>query len=273
MTKIALIQMAMSEDMDTNLNTALSRMTEAAENGANIVVFPEIMLSPFFPQYKKQDAQDAQDASAYLLDITHPAVKKLQDASRELGIVSVPNIYLSENGKQFDASVVINHEGKILGISKMVHIVQMHQFYEQDYYSPSDTGFQVFETDFGKIGVVVCFDRHFPESVRSCALQGADLIVIPTVNCFGEALDLFEAEMRVAAYQNGVYVALCNRVGKEGEMDFNGESIIVDPNGTVIAKAGTHTEVLYAEMDFQLKQETQDKRPFLKLRRPGAYLK
>ena len=267
MTKIALIQMAMSEDMETNLNTALSRMTEAAENGAKIVVFPEIMLSPFFPQYKKQDA------SAYLMEITHPAVKKLQAATQDLGIVAVPNIYLLEKGKKFDASVVINQEGKIIGISKMVHIVQSHQFYEQDYYSPSDTGFMVYETDFGKIGVVVCFDRHFPESIRSCALQGADLIVIPTVNCFGEPLDMFEAEMKVSAFQNGVYVALCNRVGKEGDMDFNGQSIIVDPNGTIIAKAGTETEVLYGTIDVHLKKEAQDQRPFLKLRRPDTYLK
>ena len=267
MTKIALVQMSMSVDLDSNLKTASSCMAEAAGTGAKIVVFPEVMLSPFFPQYEKQDA------SGYLMEIDHPAVKKLQETSRDLGIISILNIYLSEKGKAYDASLVIDQAGDILGVSKMVHIVQTHQFHEQDYYAPSDTDFIVYETDFGRIGVVICFDRHFPESIRSCALQDADLIVIPTVNTFGEPLDLFEWEIRVAAYQNGVFVAMCNRVGKEGNMDFCGGSIVADPNGNVVAKAGAEAEILYAEIDPELKQRVQGKRPFLKLRRSDAYLK
>ena len=86
---------------------------------------------------------------------------------------------------------------------------------ECDYYTPSEEGFQVFTTEFGKIGIVICFDRHLPESIRSCAAQGADLVIVPTANTKAEPLEMFEWEMRVQAYQNQTFVAMCNRVGKE----------------------------------------------------------
>ena len=153
----------------------------------------------------------------------------------------------------------------------MVHIVQASCFFEQDYYTPSDSGFQVFDTAIGKVGVVICFDRHFPESIRSCALKGAQLIVIPTANTRDEPLAMFEWELRVAAMQNGLYMAMCNRVGIEGEMDFCGESIVVDPNGDVLAKADDREQILYAELDFAKVIQAQKKRPYLTLRRPDVY--
>ena len=119
----------------------------------------------------------------------------------------------------------------------MVHIAQADKFFEQDYYTPSDDGFKVFETEFGKLGIVICFDRDFPESIRSEALKGADLILIPTVNTKAEPSEMFEWELRVQAFQNSTIIAMCNRVGAEGDMDFSGESIVVDANGNVLAKA------------------------------------
>jgi len=110
-----------------------------------------------------------------------------------------PNLYLETNEKAYDASLFIDRTGEILGISKMVHIMQSPYFYEQDYYTPSDDGFKVYDTPEGKIGVVICFDRHLPESIRSCVALGADLILIPTANIDGEPLDLFEWEIRVQA--------------------------------------------------------------------------
>lgn len=94
----------------------------------------------------------------------------------------MPNILLYENGKTYDASLLIQKDGTIAGVQKMVHIAQAEQFYEQDYYTPSDDGFHVFDTEYGKIGIVVCFDRHYPESIRTESLMGAELILIPTVN-------------------------------------------------------------------------------------------
>ena len=118
----------------------------------------------------------------------------------------------------------------------MVHIAQAEQFYEQDYYTPSDEGFKVFDTEFGKIGIVVCFDRHYPESIRTEVLRGADLILIPTVNTKAEPSLMFEWELRVQAFQNSVILAMCNRVGPEGNMCFSGESIVVDAREIFLQK-------------------------------------
>jgi predicted amidohydrolase len=159
-----------------------------------------------------------------------------------------------------------------MGAAKMVHIAQVPCFYEQDYYEPSDTGFQVFPTPYGNIGVVVCFDRHYPESIRTCVLKGADLIIIPTANTTSEPTELFEWELRVPAMQNGVFIAMCNRTGLEGEMDFSGESIVVNPNGDVVTKANDQAQILYADIDLSETKEARENRPYLPLRRPDAYL-
>ena len=263
--KIALAQLSLSENMEANLQKALISMQAAALQGAKVVCFPEVQLSPFFPQYP------GLDASKYAIPIDHKYIIRFQEKCRSLKVVAFPNIYLQEAGKRFDASPVIDSDGSLLGLSKMVHIVQAPCFFEQDYYSPSDSGFQVFDTAVGKIGVVICFDRHFPESIRSCALQDAQLIVIPTANTKGEPLTLFEWELRVAAVQNGVFIAMCNRVGLEGQMDFCGKSIVVDPNGDVLRKANDQEQILYAQLDFSKVIQAQKERPYLALRRPDMY--
>ena len=265
--KIALVQPKLVDNMAENLANALCSMETAASKGASVVCFPEIQLTPFFPQYSSLDV------SGYAIDIDHELIKQLREKCRELKIVGFPNIYLQEDANRFDASPVIDSDGSLLGISKMVHIAQVPCFYEQDYYTPSDSGFQVFDTSVGKIGVVICFDRHYPESSRTCVLKGAQLIIIPTANTKVEPLEMFEWELRVPAMQNGVFLAMCNRVGLEGEMDFCGESIVVDPNGDVIAKADDTEQILYAELDFSMIDAARKARPFLALRRPESYEK
>ena len=153
----------------------------------------------------------------------------------------------------------------------MVHIVQIPGFYEQDYYTPSDSGFHVYPTRFGKIGVVICFDRHYPESLRSCALQGAQLVIIPTAIIRGEPLEVFEWEVRIPAMQNSLYIAMCNRVGREGEMDFCGGSMLADPHGGLAAKADENEQILYADYDLDLQAKAAAERPYIPLMRPEAY--
>ena len=142
--------------------------------------------------------------------------------------MAVPNIYLSEDDRNYDASILIDTDGTVIGIQKMVHVVQAKQFYEQDYYTPSNDGFKVFETKYGKIGIVVCFDRHYPESIRTEVMEGAELILIPTVNTKSEPSEMFEWELRVQAFQNSAIIAMCNRVGEEGSMVFSGEKNCID---------------------------------------------
>lgn len=167
---------------------------------------------------------------------------------------------------------MIGADGALHGVSKMVHIAQLPGFYEQDYYTPSDTGFLAYDTPLGKIGIVVCFDRHFPESVRTCALRGASLIVIPTANTMDEPRDVFECELRAAAWQNGVYIAMCNRVGAEGSATFCGESTVVGPNGNVITKGSNSEALVIADIDLEQVALVRAKRPYLSLRRPQTYV-
>ncbi len=263
--KLALCQMQPKDRMQENLEQSLQCIREAARNSADLILFPEVQLTPFFPQFP------GQDASANAVTLESETVRSFQNISRECAIMAVPNLYLLENGKYYDASILIGADGSILGVQKMVHIAQAPQFYEQDYYTPSDDGFKVFDTSFGKIGIVVCFDRHYPESIRTEALMGADLILIPTVNTKAEPSELFEWEVRVQAFQNSVAIAMCNRVGQEGEMQFSGESIVSDANGSVIAKADDTAHILYAEIAPEQSKRIRSQRPYTQLRRKEFY--
>ena len=263
--RIALAQMKNSGNMQDNLDKSVEFIREAAKNRADLILFPEVQLTEFFPQY------EGQDVTKYRLKMDSEEIKKFQAVSREYSIISVPNIYLEENGNAYDASLFIGADGEIKGIQKMVHVAQAEQFYEQDYYTPSDDGFKVFDTEYGKIGIVVCFDRHYPESIRTEALMGADLILIPTVNTKAESSEMFEWELRVQAFQNSVAVVMCNRVGCEGEMDFSGESIAVDANGEVIAKADDEEQILYVDIEIRDSGRIRKSRPYTELRRTEVY--
>ncbi len=265
--KIAMAQMKIGENQSVNLEKSLKMIETAANEGAKLICFPELQLSPFFPQYP------GIDVSEHILLIEDERILKIREKCKECGIMAIPNIYLEENDKYYDTSILISKDGEIIGTSKMVHIMQCPQFYEQDYYDPSDTGFRVFDTSFGKIGIIVCFDRHMPESFRLCALQGAEIIIIPTANTKNEPLEKFEWELRIPAMQNNVFVAMCNRVGKEGEMDFAGQSIVVDPNGDVVVKAGDNEQIVYADIDPGMIRKARQMRPFISLRRPEVYSK
>lgn len=255
-----------ADSFKSNLLKSLNGIKTAAAAGAHIILFPEVHLTEFFPQYA------GKNVSAYGLTLESDTVMAFCRACKEYHIMAVPNIYLKEDGKFYDASILIDKDGTILGVQKMVHIAQAENFYEQDYYTPSDTGFQVFETSLGSIGIVVCFDRHYPESIRTEALMGADLILIPTVNTKQEPMKMFEMEICVQAFQNSTAIAMCNRVGKEGTMDFAGESIVVSAEGEIIIKADDTEKILYADIDLEESKKIRNLKPYTSLRRRELYL-
>ncbi len=264
--RIALYQMSNSGSLERNLEKSLDAIIKASENKVDLILFPEVQLTEFFPQIKGRNVEK------YKTSINSDIVNSFRKACRENHIMAVPNIYLEEGGKCYDASLMIDKNGEIIGIQKMVHVAQAEKFYEQDYYTPSDDGFHVFETEYGKIGIVVCFDRHYPESIRTEALMGADLILIPTVNTKAEPSEMFEWELRVQAFHNSVFIAMCNRVGKEAEMDFSGESIIIDANGNTLLKADDTEQRIYLDIDLKTAREIRNKRPYTNLRRTKFYL-
>lgn len=257
--KLAMAQMQISASIEQNLAKTIGFMEQAAAAKADIIFFPEVQLSPFFPQYQKRDAD------IWAMAIDGAEVAAIRTACRRLGIFASPNIYLCQGEKRYDASLMIDSSGEILGISKMVHISQGKYFYEQDYYSPSDDGFKVYQTPFGRIGIVICFDRHLPDGIRSCALQGADIVIIPTANIEGEPLELFEWEIKVQAFQNTVFAAMCNRVGREDAISFVGQSLIAGPKGELLYKADGSEQLIIQDIPLEQAEREKQARPWLKL--------
>jgi len=182
-------------------------------------------------------------------------------------------LYEQEGANTYDSSPVINADGKILGVTRMIHITDYECFYEKDFYTPGNTGSPVYETAFGKIAVAICYDRHYPEYMRALAINGAQIVFISQAGAVGEWPEgLYEAEMRVAAFQNGYYTALCNRVGEEECLNFSGESFVCDPDGEVIARAGIGTdEILFCNIDLKKNNNSHAKRLFMRDRRPELY--
>ena len=263
--KIALAQMQMDRDIEKNFQKSLRLLHEAAERKADLICFPEIQLSPFFPQFPDCDV------SGYVTTEDGGYVKGIRKACRDGHIFASPNFYIEENGQRYDMSFLIDDQGEIVGRQKMVHIAQCEMFYEKSYYTPSEEGFAVFDTKLGMIGIVVCFDRHYPESIRTEALRGAELIIIPTANTKAEPSELFQWEVKVQAFQNSVNIAMCNRVGAEGNMAFSGESLVAGFDGETIALAGDQEELILAEVDLGGAAIKRDQRPYTSLRRTDLY--
>ncbi|MBO5556042.1 MAG: carbon-nitrogen hydrolase family protein [Oscillospiraceae bacterium] len=255
--KLAMAQMRMTDRMEENLEKSLSFMEQAAKQGADLIFFPEIQLTPFFP------AKEKQPAAHWRLRLEDPAIRSLQDQCRKLSLWASPNVYLEEAGRAYDASLLIDDRGEIRGVSKMVHIAQGPCFFEQDYYTPSDTGFRVYDTPFGRLGIVICFDRHILDSIRACAKQGAELVIIPTANLTQEPMELFAWEIRVQAFQNTVFVAMCNRVGPQEELTFAGESLVAGPDGRLLQKADGTEQLVLAEVPLAEAAAVRAGRPWL----------
>lgn len=255
----------MEKNIEENYLKSLEFIEKAKKLNAELIIFPELQLSPFFPQYEKQDA------TKYLIDINSKYIKGICKSCKENNIHASPNLYIRENNKNYDMSLLIDNKGNIVGKQKMVHIAQCNKFYEQDYYTPSDDGFKVFETELGKIAIIVCFDRHYPESIRTASVKGAQLIIIPTANTIEEPKELFEWEIKVQSFQNIVNIAMCNRVGIEDSMNFYGESIVTNYNGKTMSQASSNEELLIADVDMKSVYTARKNKPYLNLRKREFY--
>jgi predicted amidohydrolase len=266
--KIALIQQPANDTPDANRARGLRAAEQAIAQGANIICYSELAFLPFLPQNPATP-----DKLQLAEPIPGPTTEIFCKKARDRGVVFILNLFEREGNHTFDSSPVIDGDGRILGVTRMVHITDYEWFHEQGYYTPGDKGAPVYDTKFGKIGVAICYDRHFPEYMRALALAGADLVVIPQAGAVDEwPAGLYEAELRVAAFQNGYFTALCNRVGKEEHVTFAGESFVCDPSGTVIGQAGKGTEeTLLCDLDFALVEKSHARRLFLRDRRPDIY--
>ena len=266
--KIALVQQPASSSKEENLARGLAAFERAAAEGARMVAFAELAFERFHPQ------RATEDVPLHLAEtIPGPTTESFAARAKELGVVAVLNLYERDGDRAYDTSPVIDADGSLLGVTRMVHITDYACFHEQGYYSPGDTGAPVYETRHGRIGVAICYDRHYPEYMRALALAGAEVVFVPQAGAVGEWPDgLYEAEMRVAAFQNGYFAALCNRVGREECLEFAGESFVCDPQGEVIARAGQGSEeILFADLDLDSVGRSHARELFLRDRRPELY--
>jgi predicted amidohydrolase len=266
--KIGLVQQHATPDKSDNVRRGLAAVDMAAAAHARIVVFPELAFERFHPQ-----RPPAGDPSSLAEPVPGPTVEAFCERARRHGIVIVLNLYERDGARTFDCSPVIDADGRLLGRTRMIHITDYACFHEQGYYSPGDTGAPVYDTRWGRLGVAICYDRHYPEYMRALTIGGADLVVVPQAGSVGEWPEgLYEAEMQVAAFQNGYYTALCNRVGEEDCLTFSGESFVCAPNGRVIARApGGQDCILYADVDLSTAAASHARRLFLRDRRPDLY--
>jgi len=268
--KIALIQQHASKNVDDNLSRGVAAFNEAVAQGAELVAYAELGFLPFLPQIP---AGERPDAFTLAQPVPGPATEEFAALAKKNGVVVILNLFEKAGERTFDASPVIDADGTLLGTTRMIHIMEGPGFHEQGYYAPGDRPTCVYETQVGKVGVAICYDRHFPEYMRGLGLLGAQVVVVPqagVLNEWGEGL--VEGELRVASFQNGYFAALCNRVGREAILHFSGESFVTDPFGEVIARAPRDNDhILFAECDLGLIDQSFAKRHFLRDRRPEVY--
>jgi beta-ureidopropionase len=267
-TRIALIQQQAGADKRANVERGLRAIETAAANGAELVCFPELAFEPFYPQRRALPGYEQ-----FAEPVPGPTTEVFAALAKRLNVVVALNLFERDGDRCYDTSPVIDADGVLLGKTRMVHITDYPGFHEQDYYTPGDTGAPVYDTRCGRIGIAICYDRHFPEYMRALALGETDLVLVPQAGTVGEWPEgLFESEMRVAAFQNGYFVGLCNRVGKDGSLTFAGESFVAAPDGTILARAPQGEEqILIADVDLSATGRSHARRLFFQHRRPELY--
>lgn len=266
--KVALIQQVATPDIKNNIKRGIDAFKSAARQGAGLVIFPELAFTPFYPQHPADGV-----VSQFAETIPGPTVDLFCRLAREFEAVTVLNLFERDGEKNYDSSPVIDADGSVLGVTRMVHICETPGFHEQGYYHPGPGKPLVFNTAVGKIGVAICYDRHFPEYMRQLGVMNADVVVVPQAGAKDEWPEgLFEAEMQVAGFQNGYFTALCNRVGQEECVTFEGKSFVTSPDGQIIKQAPSGKEaILMVDIGLDHINCSQARSHFFPDRRPEIY--
>ena len=260
--RVALAQVAAGSRPAENLQAGLAVMERVAAAGATAVVFPELSFLRFFPQHRgRRGAFDLAET------IPGPTTDAVTAQARRLHLVTVINLFeRAEDGACYDASPIIDADGTILAVSRMQHIAEEPGFHEQEYYTPGPRGpATVVTTAVGRIGVAICYDRHYASVTTGLALAGADLVCVPQAGVTTDPLDLYEVEMQAASFQHGYQIALCNRVGEEEALRFAGRSFLTGPDGQVLVRAAAgELDLVLGDLDPEGIAAARMKRPFLR---------
>lgn len=282
--KVVALQFSCSKDVQENINKAEKMVKEAADNGANIILLPELFERQYFCQEKRYDYYN------YALPLEkNPAVNRFKEVAKELGVVIPVSFYERDIDRLFNTVAMIDADGSVLGIYRKTHIPDDHFYQEKFYFTPGDSGFKVFDTRFGCIGVGICWDQWFPETVRCMAVQGAEMLLYPTAIGSEPILDVdsnshWRRVMQGHAAANLMPVVAANRIGVEtvepckenagqsSSLDFYGCSFIADATGDIIASAKQEETILYGEFDLDALKEDRLSWGLFRDRRPETYV-
>lgn len=282
--KVAALQFSCSKDVQENINKAEKMVRETADNGANIILLPELFERQYFCQEKRYDYYD------YALPLEkNPAVNRFKEVAKELSVVIPVSFYERDIDRLFNTVAMIDADGSVLGIYRKTHIPDDHFYQEKFYFTPGDTGFKVFDTRFGCIGVGICWDQWFPETARCMAVQGAEMLLYPTAIGSEPILDVnssghWRRVMQGHAAANLMPVVAANRIGVEtvepckenagqsSSLDFYGCSFIADATGDIIASAKQEETILYGEFDLDALKEDRLSWGLFRDRRPETYI-
>ena len=275
MTRIvkgALLQATWTGDQKSMIDKHIEYAHKAAKEGAQIMCFQELFYGPYFCQ--------VQDTKYYKFTEPipdGPTTRLMQDVAKETGMVLIVPMYEEDGtGIYYNTAAVIDADGTYLGKYRKTHIPQVRGFWEKYYFRPGNLGYPVFDTAIGKVGVYICYDRHFPEGARMLGLNGAEIVFIPSATSRGLSQHLWKIEQTGHAIANGYFVGTINRVGVEedfGDNDYYGQSYFCTPRGEFVGDVGdTHAEeLLVRDLDLDIIREVRDAWQFYRDRRPDLY--
>lgn len=274
--KVGLVQLSCTKDKEYNIQKTIESIRKAAQKGANIVCLQELFSSLYFC--------DVEDYENFKLaePIPGKTTSMLEEIAKELGIVIIASMFEKRaHGLYFNTTAVIDADGIYLGKYRKMHIPDDPGYYEKFYFTPGDTGYMTFNTKFGRIGVLICWDQWYPEAARITALMGAEILFYPTAIGWAKSQDnetnteqynAWQTIQRSHAIANGVHVVSVNRTGEEGEMQFWGGSFVSNPFGTVMYQA-PHLEedINVIEIDLEKTDHYRTHWPYLRDRRIDSY--
>jgi beta-ureidopropionase len=269
--RAALVQARWAGDKDTMTKNAVRSVQQAAAEGAQVVCLQELFNGPYFCQVQEAEWYDWAEPVP-----DGPTVRQFMDVARENHTVLIVPLYEVENaGVFYNTAAVIDADGTFLGKHRKAHIPQVKGFWEKYYFRPGNLGYQVFDTAVGRIGVYICYERHFPEGWRALGLAGAKIVFNPSATSRGLSEYLWRLEQPAAAVANEYFVGTINRVGVEplGDNDFYGQSYFVDPRGQMVGDVASDVDeaVIVRDLDLGLIEEVRKTWAFYRDRRPDTY--
>lgn len=274
--KIGYVQTRSRGSKEENMQYFRKELIHLAQKGAQVVVSQELFLSNYFCQSEDESFFSLSEA------IPGPSSDELSQLAKEYQICIVASLFeRRQAGLYHNTTVVLGPNGDLLGRYRKMHIPDDPLFYEKYYFTPGDLGFQVVQTPFAKLGILICWDQWFPEAARLMALSGAELLIYPTAIAWSNASDDHVKQRELSAWQtiqrshaiaNGVYVLAVNRVGREGELDFWGNSFLCDPMGEILIQSDEKSDQSQiVEIDLSRIEKTRQIWPFFRDRRIDAY--